>query len=128
MAKVLVYIEHAHGKLLKSSLVAVHAGVEAAKKDGGDVAALVLGSGVDAIANEVGGYGVKQVLVVDDARLKDYVADIYAKAVAHVAKDKGATTVIGAATAQGKDFFPRVAQLLDAGMASDISHFNEDGT
>ena len=128
MAKVLVYIEHAHGKLLKSSLVAVHAGLEAAKKDGGEVAALVLGAGVDAVASEVAGHGVKQVYVVDDARLKDYVADIYAKAVAHVAKDKGATTVVAAATAQGKDFFPRAAQLLDAGMASDITSFNEDGT
>jgi len=128
MAKVLVYIEHAHGKLLKSSLVAVHAGVEAAKKEGGDVAALVLGAGVDAIASEIAGYGVKQVLVVDDARLKDYVADVYAKTVAHVAKDKGSTVVIAAATAAGKDFFPRVAQHLDAGMASDITSFNEDGT
>lgn len=128
MAKVLVYIEHAHGKLLKSSLVAVHAGLAAAQKDGGEVAALVLGSGVDAIASEVAGHGVKQVYLVDDARLKDYVADIYAKTVAHVAKDKGATVVVGAATAQGKDFFPRTAQLLDAGMASDITSFNEDGT
>ncbi len=128
MAKVLVYIEHAHGKVLKSSLVAVHAGLEAAKKDGGDVAALVLGAGVDAVASEIAGFGVKQVLVVDDARVKDYVADIYAKTVAHVAKDKGATVVVAAATAQGKDFFPRVAHHLDAGMASDITSFNEDGT
>jgi len=128
MAKVLVYIEHAHGKLLKSSLVAVHAGQVAAKKDGGDVAALVLGSGVDAIASEVAGFGVAQVLLVDDARLKHYVADIYAKTVAHVAKDKGATIVVAAATAAGKDFFPRVAHHLDAGMASDITSFNEDGT
>jgi electron transfer flavoprotein alpha subunit len=128
MAKVLVYIEHAHGKVLKSSLVAVHAGLEAAKKDGGDVAAVVLGAGVDAVASEIAGYGVKHVLVVDDARVKDYVADVYAKAVAHVAKDKGAAVVVAAATAQGKDFFPRVAHHLDAGMASDVTALNDDGT
>jgi electron transfer flavoprotein alpha subunit len=128
MAKVLVFIEHAHGKLLKSSLGAVHAGQVAAKKDGADVVALVIGSGVDAVASEVAGHGVKQVLLLDDPRVKDYVADIYAKAVAHVAKEQGATTVIGSATAVGKDFFPRVALHLDAGMASDITAFNEDGT
>jgi electron transfer flavoprotein alpha subunit len=128
MAKVLVYIEHAHGKLLKSSLVAVRAGLEVAKKDGGDVTALVLGSGVDAIASEVAGHGVQQVVTVDDARVKDYVADLYARAVAHVAKEKGATFVIAAATAAGKDFMPRVAHHLDAGMASDITAFNDDGT
>ncbi|MEW6267969.1 MAG: electron transfer flavoprotein subunit alpha/FixB family protein [Thermodesulfobacteriota bacterium] len=128
MATVLVYIEHAHGKLLKSSLVAVRAAQEAAKKAGGDVTALVLGQGIDAIASEVGGYGVKQVVAIDDARLKDYVADLHARAVAHVAKDKGATFVIAAATAQGKDFFPRVAQQLEAGMASDVTALNDDGT
>jgi len=128
MAKVLVYIEHAHGKLLKSSLVAIRAGQEVAKKDGGDVTALVLGSGVDAIASEVGGHGVQQVVTIDDARVKDYVADLYAKAVAHVAKEKGATWVVAAATAAGKDFMPRVAHHLDAGMASDITAFNDDGT
>ncbi len=128
MATVLVYIEHAHGKLLKSSLVAVRAAQEVAKKGNDDVVALVLGQGIDAIVSEVAGHGVKQVVAIDDARLASYVADLQAKAVAHVAKEKGATWVVGAATAQGKDFFPRVAQLLDAGMASDITAFNEDGT
>jgi len=128
MAKVLVYIEHAHGKLLKSSLVAIRAGQEISKKGGGDVTALVLGSGVDAIASEVAGHGVQSVVALDDARVKDYVADLHAKAVAHVAKDKGATWVIAAATAAGKDFMPRVAHHLDAGMASDITAFNDDGS
>jgi electron transfer flavoprotein alpha subunit len=128
MATVLVYIEHAHGKLLKSSLVAVHAAQQAAKKDGADVTALVLGSGIDAIASEVAGHGVKQVVAIDDARVKDYVADLYAEAVAHVAKEKGATFVVAAATAQGKDFFPRVAHRLGAGMASDVTALNDDGT
>jgi electron transfer flavoprotein alpha subunit len=89
---------------------------------------VVLGAGVDAVASEIAGYGVKHVLVVDDARVKDYVADVYAKAVAHVAKDKGAAVVVAAATAQGKDFFPRVAHHLDAGMASDVTALNDDGT
>src|SRR5262245_34488046 len=125
MAKVLVVIEHAHGKLLKSSLVAVRAGNAAAQRSVRDVAALRRGSGVDAIASEVAGYGVAQVLVVDDPRLGHYLADLAAKAVAHAAKEKGATVVVGAATAQGKDLFPRVAQLLDAGMASDIISIND---
>src|SRR5581483_6882677 len=44
------------------------------------------------------------------------------------AKQLGSAWVVGAATAVGKDVFPRVALLLDAGMASDVTSFNDDGT
>jgi electron transfer flavoprotein alpha subunit len=128
MAKVLVFIEHAHGKLPKTSLVAIQAGLEVAKKQGLDTAAIVLGKGVDAVANEAAAYGVGKVLALDDPRAEHYVADLYAKAVAHVAAELGSTWIVAAATAIGKDFLPRVAQQLDAGMASEITAFNEDGT
>ena len=42
MAKVLIFIEHAHGKLPKTSLVAISAGLEVAKRNGLDTAAVVL--------------------------------------------------------------------------------------
>ena len=128
MGKVLIFIEHAHGKLPKSSLVAITAGLEAAKKQGLDTAGLVLGKGVDAVATEAAAHGVGKVVVIDDARLEHYVADLHARAVTHVAKQLGSTVVVAAATAVGKDMFPRVAQLLDAGMASDITAINDDGT
>jgi len=128
MAKVLVFIEHAHGKLPKTSLVAISAGLEVAKKQGLDTAAIVLGKGIDGVASAAAAHGVGKVIAVDDPRLEHYVADVAAKAVAHVAKQLGATWVVAAATAVGKDLFPRVAHLLEAGMASEITAFNDDGT
>jgi len=124
MSKNLVYIEHAHGKMQKASAVAL----AAANKAGGDTVALVLGQGVDAVAAEAGKLGVSKVIVIDDARLENYLADIYAKGVAQVAKSEGANNVIAAATAIGKDLFPRVAHLLEAGMASEITDVNDDGS
>jgi len=128
MAKVLIFIEHAHGKLPKTSLVAIAAGLEIAKKQGLDTAGVVLGKGTDAVAAEAAAHGVGKVIAIDDAKLEHYVADVHAKAVAGCAKQLGSTWVVGAATAVGKDFFPRVAQLLDAGMASDITGLNDDGS
>jgi electron transfer flavoprotein alpha subunit len=61
------------------------------------------------------------VVVVDDARLEHYLAETYAPIVAKAAKDAGATAVLAAANNLGKDLMPRVAALLDAGMASDVS-------
>ncbi|MBM4265313.1 MAG: electron transfer flavoprotein subunit alpha/FixB family protein [Deltaproteobacteria bacterium] len=124
MSKTLIYIEHAHGKMQKASAVAV----AAAKAAGGDLTAVVLGKGVDTVAAEAATLGVAKVVLVDDPRLEHYLADIAAQAVAQVAKAEGATTIIAAATAIGKDFFPRVAQLLEAGMASDVTSIGTDGT
>jgi len=124
MSKNLVYIEHAHGKVQKASQVAL----AAANQLGGEVTAVVLGQGIDAVATEAAGLGVAKVVAIDDARLENYLADIHAKAVAQVAQAEGADNVVAAATATGKDLFPRVAHLLDAGMASEITAVNDDGS
>ena len=47
--------------------------------------------------------------------------ETYAPIVARLANEQGATLVSGTATAVGKDLLPRVAALLDAGMASDAA-------
>ncbi|MBI1816921.1 MAG: electron transfer flavoprotein subunit alpha/FixB family protein [Deltaproteobacteria bacterium] len=128
MSNVLVFAEHAHGKFPKTTLVALAAGKDAAAKFGGDCYAAVLGKGVDGLAADLAECGVKKVFVVDDATLEHYVADAYAAALSQLAKDKGSDIVIATATAIGKDLLPRVAVRLDAGMASDITDINADGT
>jgi len=127
MANVLVIAEHQEAQLPKSTLVALAAGKEYATKTGGSCAAAVLGSNVGDIAKEVAGYGMP-VYVADGPSLEHYLADAYAIAVTQIAEAKGADTVIGAATPQGKDLLPRVAARRGAGMASDITSINDDGT
>jgi electron transfer flavoprotein alpha subunit len=128
MSNVLVFGEHTHGKFPKTTLVAISAGKIFASKSGGECYAAVLGKGVDALASEMAEYGVKKVFVVDDPALEHYVADAYAAALAQLASDKAIDVVVATATAAGKDLLPRVAIRLDAGMASDITGINDDGT
>ncbi|MFP6664473.1 MAG: electron transfer flavoprotein subunit alpha/FixB family protein [Deltaproteobacteria bacterium] len=125
MSKVLVYIEHAHGKLPKASAVAV----TAAQKAGDEVIALVLGKGIGEVATLAAGLtGVAKVVAIDDDRLEHYLADIYAAATVQVADAEGADIFVAGATAMGKDFCPRVAQSRGAGMVSEITDINDDGT
>jgi electron transfer flavoprotein alpha subunit len=128
MGNVLIFAEHQHHKLPKSTLVAITAGKEAAKLAGGECYAVVLGKGVDDVANEVAEYGVKKVFVADDQALEHYLSGSYAAAVAQIVKDKGCEILVATATAAGKDLLPRVAALLGAGMASEVTAFNPDGT
>jgi electron transfer flavoprotein alpha subunit len=127
MPNVLVLAEHHDGQLPKTTLSAIAAGRAYAAKTGGTCAAALLGSGVGALGAEVAEYGL-QVHVADDPALANYLADAYASVLVEIAKAAGADAVVGAASAQGKDLLPRVAAHLGAGMASDITAINDDGT
>jgi len=126
MGNVLIVAEHLHGKFPKTTLVAFAAGKKLAGLAGGKAVAAVVGQGVDALATEAAEYGV-DVVQVDGAPFAHYVADAYTAAVAEVAKQKGADTIVATATAVGKDLLPRVAARLGAGMASDVTGI-EDAT
>jgi electron transfer flavoprotein alpha subunit len=127
MANVLVLAEHQEGQLPKTTLVAVAAGKAFAAKTGGSCAAAVIGSNVDAVATELAGYGLP-VYVADNPAFEHYLADAYAAAITKIADAKGADTIVGAATAQGKDVLPRVAAHRQAGMASDVTAIHDDGS
>ncbi|MBI3247997.1 MAG: electron transfer flavoprotein subunit alpha/FixB family protein [Deltaproteobacteria bacterium] len=128
MGNVLVFAEHQKGKFPKSTLIAVQAGKEAASKLGGNCLAAVLGSGVDALAQEIAGYGVTKALAADDPALANYLADAYAATLEQVIKANDVSLVLATSTAIGKDLLPRVAARLGVGMATDIVGINADGT
>jgi electron transfer flavoprotein alpha subunit len=128
MGDILVFAEHQHGKFPKTTLVAFAAGKDAAAKFGGACYAVVLGTGLDALASEAAAYGMKTVFQVESPKLEHYLADAYAAALAELVKAKGIETVLATATAIGKDLTPRLAARLDAALAADISDINADGT
>jgi electron transfer flavoprotein alpha subunit len=128
MGNVLVFAEHQHHKFIKTTLVAITAGKDAASKSGGECCAVVCGKGVDDLANDLAEYGLSKVFVVDDPALEHYTADAHAAVLAQLVKEKGIELLLATATAVGKDLLPRVAALLGAGMASEVLAFNGDGT
>jgi electron transfer flavoprotein alpha subunit len=101
MGNVLLVAEHLHGKFPKTTLVGVTAAKELAGKTGGKAIGLILGQGVDALANELAEYGL-DVVAVDAAPLANYVADAYTSAIAEIVKQKGVEIVVGTATALGR--------------------------
>ncbi|MDI1443660.1 electron transfer flavoprotein subunit alpha/FixB family protein [Polyangium sp. 6x1] len=125
MADVLVVAEVAEGKLKKTTHSAVTFAQKAAATIGGSFSILVIGDGAGKAAAEAQGLGAAKLLVVEDASLKNYLAERYAPTVAAVAK--GYAVVVGTASAYGKDLLPRVAARLGAGYASDITEVLADG-
>jgi electron transfer flavoprotein alpha subunit len=120
MANVLAWCETTDSALRSSALSCLTFAREAAEAHGGQVIAAVIGSGVETAAVDAARFAPK-VIEVDDDRLGSYTAETYAPILARLAKEHGAKVVCATATALGKDVMPRVAALLEAGMASDIA-------
>ena len=112
---VLVIAEHDNKTLKRATLQAVDAAARL-----GEVHLLMLGSGVDAVAQAAAKVaGVAQVKVVDDPALAEPLAEVVTAQVVPLAKDY--SHVVAAATAHGKDFMPRVAALLDVAQISEVT-------
>ena len=120
MGNILALCEFSGATLRSSALANLAFARIAAAAHGGEVIALLVGAGAQGASAEASKYAGK-VITVEDGALAHYLAETYAPIVARLAKDHGATLVSATATAQGKDLMPRVAALLDAGMASDIA-------
>ena len=119
MATILLVAEQAHGHLKKATLSALGAAQRLAEKNGGQIQGLVIGPGAGQSAQELATY-VGTVHSVEGGGFEHALAETHSAAVVETAKKIGATDVVLAATAYGKDIAPRVAARLGAGVASDI--------
>jgi electron transfer flavoprotein alpha subunit len=106
---ILVHCEHDGQKLRKSALELLGA----AHALGGDVTALVMGAGASSAATEAAKYA-GQVLIAEDPLLEPYTARNDAQAIADLALQAEANTVLIAGSRAGREVAPRVAVRLDA--------------
>jgi electron transfer flavoprotein alpha subunit len=120
MSNIVVVAEVRAGQLKRPSLEAVTAALQLAAATGGKVTAVACGSGLDAACTELGKSGAHQIVAIDGPAFASYSGDAWARAVTEQAKAAGATAVLMAHTAMGKDLLPRVAALLDAGIVTDV--------
>lgn len=127
MSNVWVIAEHKDGKLKKVSLELVSKGKDLAAKTGGALEAVLIGSGVEGLADALGKQGAKKVYVVEGDALAAYSGDGYAKAAADLIAAKSPSIILIGATAQGKDLAPRIAARTGAGLASDCTGLDVDG-
>ena len=114
--KTLIVAEHDNESLKPATLNAV----AAAQQFGGDVDILVVGSGCQSVADAAASVaGVTVVLSADNVVYEHQLAENVSLAIADLAA--GYDCVMAAATANGKNFMPRVAALLDVAQISDIT-------
>lgn len=115
MAGILVFVEQRGGEVRKASLQAL----SEAKRQGGEVSAVVAGSGIAEAAAGLGAWGADKIFVADDANLGLYSAEGYAEAVVKAVEQAQPSAVFFAGSAMGRDLAPRVAARLGVGAIPD---------
>ena len=124
---VLVFAEQVHGSFRKIAYEAVSEARRLADTLGERVTAVVLGSGVDGIAGELGNYGADKILVGDDPALADYTTDAYTNVLFDFVKDNDPGILLLGASSQGRDLSARLAARLEVGLAMDCIALRLDG-
>jgi electron transfer flavoprotein alpha subunit len=118
--------EQRDGELRKVSFESVSEGRRVADGLGTDLTAVVLGSGVEGLAEELKKYGPDKILIADDPALADYTTDAYTNVLAELIQAADPVVIITGASVQGKDLAGRLAARLDAGVAMDCTAIKLD--
>ena len=96
-------------------------GKELAKDLNTEVTAVLIGSGVKGLADQLAEYGADRVIVVDDPQLKDYRTEPYAHALASVINEYKPEIMLVGATAIGRDLGPTVSARVKTGLTADCT-------
>ena len=128
MAKgVWIVAEQRDGALRKISFELASTARKLADQIGDEVGAILLGSGIESLAAELGKYGVDKVFVGDNAAMEPYITEAHAAVVAKVVKENDPAILLLGASVQGKDLSARVAAKLATGLATDCTDVKIDG-
>jgi electron transfer flavoprotein alpha subunit len=123
MAKILVFLEHHENAIQKGSLGVL----TKAAQLGGELAGVVIGSGVRDVASSAGSFGATTVFVADDAALAAPLPQPRIDVLAKLVRDEGFDTVLFAQSVLAADIAAGLAVRLDAGLNWDLVDVSADG-
>ena len=128
--KVLTLAEHEDGAVKDISFellgMAHRVAGEAGWTGPTDVKAILLGQGVDDLANELAKGGAGEVIYADGAAVEHYTGDGYRRVVESVIKEESPELVLIGHTPNGWDVAPLVAAGLDVPLATGCSNIKLD--
>jgi electron transfer flavoprotein alpha subunit len=120
----LVFLEHHGDELQKDSLGVLGKAAQL----GGDVAAVVTGSGVEAVGSQAGRFGAQTVYVADDPALEAPLPQPRVDVLARLIEERALDTVLFAASVLTADIAAALAARLDTGLNWDLVDLvQEDG-
>ena len=88
---------------------------------GGELSAVLLGSGVNGLTDRLFEQGADVVYLADDARLAEFNDDLYAEVMARLIAEHQPEILLAGATSLGRSLIPRVATAASTGLTADCT-------
>jgi electron transfer flavoprotein alpha subunit len=125
--KIFVYLDHFDGEVLPASWEAIGAATALRTSFESDVTAIILGEGIEPIAQEAIAYGADRVLVADDPALKEFRPEPYTATISKVLQEAEADVFLAPNSTRTREMAAMVAVDLETGIAPDVTDFEVDG-
>lgn len=116
-----VYGEQREGKIAPVVLELIGIGRELADARGSNLAVILLGDEMDALAEELSEYPVDKVYVYQAPELKHSDAERYSRVLTDICKNLKPEILLAGATTTGRSFMSRVAVQLYTGLTADCT-------
>jgi electron transfer flavoprotein alpha subunit len=124
---ILIVAASQRGALPPAAYELVSAGLHLAAALNEPLAAVVISEKAGALAADLAARGVPKVYAVENAAFAGFDSAAFAKAAAAVAQKEGSSRVLAPSNVAGRALAARLAVLLKAGLASDVSEILPDG-
>ena len=121
---VFVFAQQVDNEISGIAFELIGKGKDLAKDLNTEVTAVLIGSGVKGLADELAAYGADRVIVVDDPELKDYRTEPYTHALASVINQYKPEIMLIGATAIGRDLGPRGSARVATGLTADCTQLD----
>ncbi len=118
---VFVYAQQVDNEISSIAFELLGKATELAGKLDTQVTAVLIGSDVKGLTDQLAEYGADRVIVVDDPELKDYRTEPYTHALASVINEYKPEIMLVGATAIGRDLGPRVSARVATGLTADCT-------
>ena len=118
---VFIYAQQVDNEISPIAFELIGKGKELAKDLNTEVTAVLLGSNVKGLADQLAVYGADKVIVVDNPLLETYRTEPYAQALTAVINEYKPENMLVGATAIGTDLGPTVSARVQTGLTADCT-------
>ncbi len=120
---ILVFAEHRAGAINKTSFEAIAAAQNLGRELQQPVTAVVVGAGMNNLAEEIAGYELSKVVYANNEKLAEYTPDGYTDAMESIVRALDPRFVIMPHTYLVRDFAPKLAARFQKGLISDCIRY-----
>ncbi len=123
---VMIYGEHAHGKIEPVTFELIAKGRELAETLGVETIAVIIGNDIDEMANELIYRGADKVIKASFDKLEHFISTSYSNIMAGIIEKYKPEIILAGSTTTGRALFPRVAVKVRTGLTADCTELEID--